>query len=68
MTPEATAIAAAISVDTEDTVSAGAITLQTIEQRTRAIAEVAEGRRRLLAFAEQALRRLYWHGMLPGRV
>ena len=51
MTPEATAIAAT-SVHTEDKVSAGA-TLQTIEQRTRAIAEVAEALRPLLAFAQQ---------------
>jgi hypothetical protein len=38
---------------TEDKVSAGA-TLQTIEQRTRAIEEVAEGLRPLIAFAQQA--------------
>jgi hypothetical protein len=52
MTPEATAIAAT-SMHTEDKVSAGA-TLQTIEQRTRAIAEVAEGLRPLIACAHQA--------------
>jgi hypothetical protein len=52
MTPEATAIAAT-SMHTGDEVSAGA-TLQTIEQRTRAIAEVAEGLRPLMAFAQQA--------------
>ena len=52
MTPEATAIAAT-SIHTEDKVSAGA-TLQTIEQRTRAIADVAEGLRPLMAFAQQA--------------
>lgn len=50
MTPEATAIAP--SVHTEDQVSAGA-TLQTIEQRTRAIAEVAEALRPLMTFAQQ---------------
>jgi hypothetical protein len=38
---------------TEDKVSAGA-TLQTIEQRTRAIEEVVEGLRPLIAFAQQA--------------
>ena len=52
MTPEATAIAAT-SIHTEDKVSAAA-TLQTIEQRTRAIAEVAEGLRPLMASAQQA--------------
>jgi hypothetical protein len=52
MTPEATAMAAT-SMHTEDKVSAGA-TLQTIEQRTRAIAEVAEGLRPLMALAQQA--------------
>jgi len=52
MTPEAT-VMAATSMHPEDTVSAGA-TLQTIEQRTRAIAEVAEGLRPLIASAHQA--------------
>jgi uncharacterized protein DUF1641 len=52
MTLEATAIAAT-SRHTEDNVSADA-TLQAIEQRTRAIAEVAEGLRPLMAFAQQA--------------
>ncbi|HEU4996460.1 MAG TPA: DUF1641 domain-containing protein [Gemmatimonadaceae bacterium] len=52
MTPEATAIVAT-SIHTEDKVSAGA-TLQTIEQRTRAILEVAEGLRPLIASAQQA--------------
>ena len=52
MTPEATAVAAP-SIHTEDKVSAGA-TLQTIEQRTRAIAEVADGLRPLMALAQQA--------------
>ena len=52
MTPEAT-VTAATSMHPEDTVSAGA-TLQTIEQRTRAIAEVAEALRPLIASAEQA--------------
>ena len=52
MTPEATAMAAT-SMHTEDTMSAGA-TLQTIEQRTRAIAEVAQGLEPLIAFAQQA--------------
>ena len=51
MTPDATAMAAP-SMQTEDKVSAGA-TLQTIEQRTRAIAEVAEGLRPLIAVAQQ---------------
>ena len=50
MTPEATAIAA--SAHTGEQVPAGA-TLQTIDQRTRAIAEVAEGLRPLMAFAQQ---------------
>ena len=52
MTPDATAMAAP-STHTEDKVSAGA-TLQTIEQRTRAIAAVAEGLRPLIAVAQQA--------------
>ena len=52
MTPEATAMAGT-SMDTEDKVSPGA-TLQTIEQRTRAIADAAEGLRPLMAFAQQA--------------
>jgi Protein of unknown function (DUF1641) len=52
MTPEAPAIAAT-SMPAEDKVSAGAA-LETIEQRTRAIAEVAEGLRPLIAFAQQA--------------
>ena len=51
MTPEATASAA--SVHTGEHVSAGA-TVQTSEQRTRAIAEVAEGLRPLMALAQQA--------------
>ena len=52
MTLEATAIAAT-SMPTADKVPAGA-TLQTIEERTRAIAEVAEGLRPLMVFAQQA--------------
>ena len=51
MTPEATAIAA--SMHTVEQVSADA-TLQTVEQRTRAIAEVVESLRPLMAFAQQA--------------
>jgi hypothetical protein len=51
MTPEPTAIAA--TMHTEEQLSAGA-TLQTIEQRTRAIAELVEGLRPLMAFAPQA--------------
>jgi hypothetical protein len=51
MTPEATAIAG--SMHTEEALSPGAA-LQTIEQRTRAIAEVAEALRPLTAFAQQA--------------
>jgi hypothetical protein len=52
MTLEATAMAEP-SMDTEDKVSADA-TLQTIEQRTRAIVDVAEGLRPLMAIAQQA--------------
>ena len=52
MTSEAPA-RAATSMPAEDKVSAGAA-LETIEQRTRAIAEVAEGLRPLIAFARQA--------------
>ena len=52
MTPEATETLAA-STPAEDTVSAGA-TLHTIEQPTRAIAEVADGLRPLMALAQQA--------------
>ena len=44
---------AATSMPAGDKVSAGAA-LETIEQRTRAIAEVAEGLRPLIAFARQA--------------
>ena len=51
MTPEATAIAA--SMQTVEQVSADA-TLQTVEQRTRAIAEAVESLRPLMAFAQQA--------------
>ena len=51
MTPEATAIAA--SMQTVEQVSADA-TLQTVERRTRAIAEVVESLRPLMAFAQQA--------------
>lgn len=51
MTPEATAIAA--STHTEEQEAAGAA-VQTAEQRARAIAEVAEGLRPLIAFAQQA--------------
>jgi hypothetical protein len=51
MTPEATAMADP-SMDTQDKVPVAA-TLQTIEQRTRAIAEVAEGLRPLMASAQQ---------------
>ena len=50
MTRDTTAIAA--SMPTEEQASAGAT--QTIEQRTRAIAEVAEGLRPLMALAQQA--------------
>ena len=50
MTAEATAIAAA--THTEEQVSAGA-TLQALEQRTRAIAEVLQGLRPLIGFAQQ---------------
>jgi len=52
MTPEATAIATP-SIHTEDKVPADA-TVQMLEQRTRAIAEVAEGLRPLMALAQQA--------------
>jgi hypothetical protein len=52
MTSDAPAIAAA-SMQTGDTVWGGA-TLETIEQRTRAIADVAEGLRPLIALAQQA--------------
>ena len=52
MTPEATAFAAT-SIRTEDKASPGA-TLHSIEQRTRDIAEVAEGLRPLIALAQQA--------------
>jgi len=52
MTPEATAVAATL-IQTPDTSSAGA-GLQTIEERTRAIAEVADGLRPLIALAQQA--------------
>ena len=52
MTPEATAMVDT-SMDTADKLSAGA-TLQTIEERTRAIADVAERLRPLMAFAQQA--------------
>ena len=52
MTPEATAIATP-SIHTADEAPADA-TLQTLEQRTRAIAEVAEGLRPLMALAQQA--------------
>ena len=51
MTPEATAMADP-SMDTQEKVPA-TVTLQTIEQRTRAIAEVAEGLRPLMASAQQ---------------
>ena len=52
MTPDATAVAA-ISTATTESVPAAA-TLQTIDERTRAIAEVAEGLRPLIALAQQA--------------
>ena len=52
MTPEATAMVDT-SMDTADKLSAGA-TLQTIEERTRAIADVAKRLRPLMAFAQQA--------------
>ena len=51
MTPEATANAA--SMQTVGQVSADA-TLQTVEQRTRSIAEVVESLRPLMALAQQA--------------
>ena len=51
MTPEATANAA--SMQTVEQVSADA-TLQTVEQRTRTIAEVVESLRPLMALAQQA--------------
>ena len=52
MTPEVTAMAP-ISMPTTESEPAAA-TLQTIEERTRAIAEVAEGLRPLIALAQQA--------------
>jgi uncharacterized protein YjgD (DUF1641 family) len=52
MTPEAIA-GAAISPRIPDTASAGTA-LQTIEERTRAIAEVADGLRPLIALAQQS--------------
>lgn len=52
MTPEATAIAAT-STDIESQLPA-AVHLQAIEQRTRAIAEVTESLRPLMALAQQA--------------
>jgi hypothetical protein len=52
MTPELTAVAP-ISMPTTESEPAAA-TLQTIEVRTRAIAEVAEGLRPLIALAQQA--------------
>jgi hypothetical protein len=52
MTPEATAVAPT-SLQPTDRAQAAA-TLQTIEERTRAIAEVAEGLRPLMALAQQA--------------
>ena len=52
MTPEVTAVAP-ISFQTTDSEPAPA-TLQTIEERTRAIADVAEGLRPLIALAQQA--------------
>jgi hypothetical protein len=51
MTPEATAVAPA-STSTADLASSA--TLHAIEERTRAIAEVAEGLRPLIALAQQA--------------
>ena len=51
MTPEVTAVAPIPMPTTE---SEPAATLQTIEERTRAIAEVAEGLRPLIALAQQA--------------
>lgn len=51
MTPEAIAVAPA-STSTAD--PAPTVTLQAIEERTRAIAEVAEGLRPLIALAQQA--------------
>ena len=51
MTPELTAVAPIPMPTTE---SEPAATLQTIEERTRAIAEVAEGLRPLIALAQQA--------------
>jgi len=53
MTPEATAIAA--SMQTVEQVSADA-TLQTVERRTRAIAEVVESLRPLMALRSRRLR------------
>jgi uncharacterized protein YjgD (DUF1641 family) len=52
MTPEAIAVPAAPS-QTPDEASSGAA-LQTLEERTRAIADVADGLRPLLALAQQA--------------
>jgi uncharacterized protein YjgD (DUF1641 family) len=52
MTPEVTAVAP-ISMPTKQSEPTAA-TLQTIEERTRAIVEVAEGLRPLIALAQQA--------------
>jgi hypothetical protein len=52
MTPEATAVVAT-PIQASDNAPAAAI-LQTIEERTRAIAEVAQGLRPLMALAQQA--------------
>ena len=64
MTPDAIAVASA-STSTADL--APTVTLLTIEERTRAIAEVAEGLRPLIAAKADLLPRLYWHGVLRGR-
>ena len=65
MTPDAIAVASA-STSTADL--APTVTLLTIEERTRAIAEVAEGLRPLIAALKaDLLPRLYWHGVLRGR-
>ena len=52
MTPEVTAMAPVSMTTTAG--EPAAATLQAIEERTRAIAEVAEGLRPLIAFAQQA--------------
>ena len=52
MTPDVTAVARLSMATTES--QPAAATLQTIEERTRAIAEVAEALRPLIALAQQA--------------